>query len=84
MSVATLTSKDQITLPQAVRSSLGLQAGDKLDFVADGARRAAAPRVRRPAQRRSDLAVGMIGLDTHVLVRYLTQDAPRSPHAPPA
>ncbi len=37
MSVATLTSKGQITLPQAVRSSLGLQAGDKLDFVADEA-----------------------------------------------
>jgi antitoxin PrlF len=37
MSVATLTSKGQITLPQSVRSSLGLQAGDKLDFVADEA-----------------------------------------------
>ena len=37
MSVATLTSKGQITLPQSVRSSLGLQAGDKLDFVADAA-----------------------------------------------
>jgi AbrB family looped-hinge helix DNA binding protein len=37
MSVATLTSKGQITLPQSVRLSLGLQAGDKLDFVADDA-----------------------------------------------
>ena len=35
MSVATLTSKGQITVPQAVRQSLGLQAGDKLDFVSD-------------------------------------------------
>jgi AbrB family looped-hinge helix DNA binding protein len=37
MAVATLTSKGQITLPQSVRSRLGLQAGDKLDFVADDA-----------------------------------------------
>lgn len=37
MSVATLTSKGQITLPQSVRSSLGVEAGDKLDFVADEA-----------------------------------------------
>ena len=35
MSVATLTSKGQITIPQAVRQSLGLQAGDKVDFVPD-------------------------------------------------
>ena len=37
MSVATLTSKGQITMPRAVRESLGLQAGDKVDFVADEA-----------------------------------------------
>ena len=33
MTVSTLTSKGQITVPQAVRSALGLQAGDKVDFV---------------------------------------------------
>ena len=37
MTVATLTSKGQITVPQAVRQALGLQAGDKLDFVSDEA-----------------------------------------------
>jgi antitoxin PrlF len=37
LSVATLTSKGQITLPQSVRQSLGVQAGDKLDFIADAA-----------------------------------------------
>ena len=37
MAVATLTSKGQITLPQAVRNILGLQTGDKLDFIADDA-----------------------------------------------
>jgi len=33
MSTATLTSKGQITIPQDVRSALGLHAGTKLDFV---------------------------------------------------
>ena len=35
MPVATLTSKGQITVPQAVRMSLGLESGDKMDFVLD-------------------------------------------------
>ena len=33
MPTATLTSKGQITLPQPVRIALGLEAGDKIDFV---------------------------------------------------
>lgn len=37
MAVATLTSKGQLTLPQSVRQSLGLQAGDRVDFIDDGA-----------------------------------------------
>ena len=38
MPIATLTSKGQITIPQAVRTALGLQPGTKVDFVpvADG------------------------------------------------
>lgn len=35
MPAATLTSKGQITLPQPVRQALGLEAGDKIDFVAE-------------------------------------------------
>lgn len=35
MPVATLTSKGQLTMPQVVRESLRLEAGDKVDFVAD-------------------------------------------------
>ncbi len=34
MPVATLTSKGQITLPLAVRTTLGLTAGNQVDFVA--------------------------------------------------
>jgi AbrB family looped-hinge helix DNA binding protein len=33
MSLATLTSKGQITIPRAVRDQLHLHAGDKIDFM---------------------------------------------------
>lgn len=33
MPTSKLTSKGQITVPQAVRQALGLEAGDKVDFV---------------------------------------------------
>lgn len=33
MASATMTSKGQITVPVAVRSELGLKAGDHVDFV---------------------------------------------------
>ena len=33
MPTATLTSKGQITIPQAVRTALGLHAGTKVDFI---------------------------------------------------
>jgi antitoxin PrlF len=33
MSTATLTSKGQITIPVQVRTSLGLDAGDRIEFV---------------------------------------------------
>jgi AbrB family looped-hinge helix DNA binding protein len=35
VATATLTSKGQITMPQAVRQSLGLETGDRVAFVAD-------------------------------------------------
>ena len=34
MSTATVTSKGQITIPKEIRSIFGLEAGDKVDFVA--------------------------------------------------
>ena len=33
MPTATLTSKGQITIPAQVRKALGLDAGDKIDFI---------------------------------------------------
>ena len=33
MTVATMTSKGQITVPQSVRDALGLKPGAKIDFV---------------------------------------------------
>ena len=32
MPAATMTSKGQVTVPQAVRAALGLHAGTKIDF----------------------------------------------------
>ncbi|HMF67773.1 MAG TPA: AbrB/MazE/SpoVT family DNA-binding domain-containing protein [Phyllobacterium sp.] len=39
MPTATLTSKGQITIPSAVRNALGLDTGDRINFIqtADGA-----------------------------------------------
>jgi AbrB family looped-hinge helix DNA binding protein len=33
MAAATLTSKGQITLPKSVRERLGIQAGDRIEFI---------------------------------------------------
>ena len=33
---ARMTSKGQLTVPKAVRESLGVKAGDELEFVQDG------------------------------------------------
>lgn len=39
MTTATLTSKGQITIPAVVRAALGVEAGDRLEFVETAAGR---------------------------------------------
>ncbi|MGA3195891.1 MAG: AbrB/MazE/SpoVT family DNA-binding domain-containing protein [Terriglobales bacterium] len=36
MATATLTSKGQITIPSRVREALGLEKGDRVEFVEQG------------------------------------------------
>jgi AbrB family looped-hinge helix DNA binding protein len=38
MASATITSKGQITIPAQVRNALGVEAGDRLEFVETGER----------------------------------------------
>ena len=33
MALATLTNKGKVTVPKAIRTSLGIHSGDKLEFV---------------------------------------------------
>lgn len=33
MATATMTSKGQITIPAAVRTALGIEAGDRIEFI---------------------------------------------------
>lgn len=33
MSAATMTSKGQVTIPAAIRAALGVNAGDRIEFV---------------------------------------------------
>ncbi len=35
MSMATITSKGQITIPKDIRGKLNLQSGDKVNFISD-------------------------------------------------
>jgi antitoxin PrlF len=49
MPSASVTSKGQVTIPQAIRERLKLKTGDRLDFVVEGPNvvlRAATPDVR--------------------------------------
>ena len=49
MSVTTLTSKGQMTLPKDVRDDLGLKPGDKLDIIKEGNKYVLRPRNIRAA-----------------------------------
>jgi AbrB family looped-hinge helix DNA binding protein len=38
MAFSTISSKGQITVPQAIRQRLGLKQGDRIEFVVEGGR----------------------------------------------
>ena len=56
MALATLTKKGQVTIPKAVRDSLRLQTGDKLEFVVTGSREA----LFRPVTKKVDDVFGRL------------------------
>ena len=46
--IATITSKGQVTIPKAIRQSLGIQERDRLLFVVEGEHLRVVPLHRRP------------------------------------
>ena len=56
MTLATLTTKGQVTIPRAVRDSLRLHAGDKVEFVITENREA----VLRPINKKVDDVFGRL------------------------
>ena len=56
MTVATLTSKGQVTIPKDIRESLRLSAGDKVEFVITERKEA----LLRPITKTVDEVFGML------------------------
>ena len=56
MAVATLTNKGQVTIPKAIRVSLGLHSGDKIEFVITDAGLA----LIRPVTKKVDDVFGIL------------------------
>ena len=69
MSVATLTSKGQVTIPSEIRRELGLRQGDRLEFVVmnDGT-----IRVRPKTRRLTDL-IGILESDRHATLEEIDE-----------
>ena len=56
MASATITTKGQITIPKAIRDSLMLSAGDKIEFVVIDKREA----LIRPVSKKVDDVFGLL------------------------
>jgi AbrB family looped-hinge helix DNA binding protein len=56
MATATITTKGQITIPKAIRDSLMLSAGDKIEFIVIDKREA----LIRPVSKKVDEVFGML------------------------
>ena len=71
MSTATLTSKGQVTIPKAVRDSLRLHAGDKVEFVVTESREA----LLRPITKKVDDVFGRLHMKGRKPVSIEKMDA---------
>ena len=56
MTTATITTKGQVTIPKAIRDSLMLSAGDKIEFVVIDKREA----LIRPVSKKVDEVFGLL------------------------
>ena len=56
MALATITTKGQVTIPKAVRDSLMLSTGDKIEFVVTNKREA----LIRPISKKVDEVFGIL------------------------
>lgn len=67
MTIATITSKGQVTIPKGVRSILGVKAGDRIDFYVnlDGSVSV------RPIATELDDVQGMLKTDKKVSVEEM-------------
>ncbi|MEA3279209.1 MAG: AbrB/MazE/SpoVT family DNA-binding domain-containing protein [Thermodesulfobacteriota bacterium] len=71
MALATLTSKGQVTIPKAVRNSLHLHAGDKVEFVITETKEA----LLRPVTRKVDDVFGRLHKPGRKLISIEKMDA---------
>ncbi len=56
MTLATMTSKGQITIPKEIRDSLKLSTGDKIEFILTNSREA----LLRPVSKKVDEVFGRL------------------------
>ncbi len=77
---SSISSKGQVTIPQEVRLRLGLQEGDRVEFVVDGERTLIRP--ARQAHNPFERYVGALGTfpggveEINVWVAEMRDDAP--------
>ncbi len=80
MTVTTITSKGQVTVPKSIRESLGLKAGSKVEFaVLEGGQivlRKIGPRVKSDFAKRLDKVRGSFksDLSTNEIMKILRGD----------
>jgi len=77
---STISSKGQVTVPQEIRTRLGLSAGDRIEFVVEGGRTLLRP--ARPAGSAFDKYKGALGdfpggtTEINQWVREMREDVP--------